>query len=62
MQTHLCSPEDYLSIWQWMSFTWLSPIVAKGKDTSTRLEESDVWEFSPTLGSRATFGKFAAIP
>jgi hypothetical protein len=35
------SPEDNLKLWQWLTVSWLSPLISVGK---TRLiNESDVW-------------------
>jgi len=44
------SPEDYCSLWDWISFHWVVPLVKKG--TYNTLNEDDVWELSPTLSSR----------
>jgi hypothetical protein len=54
------SPEDYTSLWGWLSFAWVSPLVAAG--THATLHEADVWALSPTMQSRAIFAKFAALP
>lgn len=51
------SPEDYTSLWGWLSFGWVSPLVARG--TSVTLHEPDVWALSPALQSRALFAKFS---
>ncbi|KAF9258418.1 hypothetical protein L218DRAFT_964491 [Marasmius fiardii PR-910] len=53
------SPEDYITLWGWISFSWIYPIVALGN--STTLEESDVWNLSPMLHSRVLFQKFVAL-
>jgi hypothetical protein len=44
------SPEDYCSLWDWISFHWVVPLIKKG--TYNTLNEDDVWELSPTLSSR----------
>ena len=44
------SPEDYCSLWDWISFHWVVPLIRKG--TYNTLNEDDVWELSPTLSSR----------
>jgi len=44
------SPEDYCSLWDWISFHWVVPLIKKG--TYNTLNEDDVWELSPTLCSR----------
>ncbi|TDL18519.1 multidrug resistance-associated ABC transporter [Rickenella mellea] len=48
------SPEDYTSLWGWLSFQWVNPLMEKG-GTSATLNESDVWELSPTMQSRPVF-------
>ncbi|KAF9070335.1 multidrug resistance-associated ABC transporter [Rhodocollybia butyracea] len=53
------SPEDYTSLGSWLSFTWIYPLVRKGKHTT--LNESDVWNISPTMQSRPIFVKFLSI-
>jgi hypothetical protein len=53
------SPEDYTSLWGWISFAWVTPLVASG--TTATLNEQDIWALSPTLQSKAIFGKFAAL-
>ena len=44
------SPEDYCSLWDWISFHWVVPLIRKG--TYNTLNEDDVWKLSPTLCSR----------
>ena len=44
------SPEDYCSLWDWISFHWVVPLIKKG--TYSTLNEDDVWKLSPTLSSR----------
>jgi hypothetical protein len=43
-------PEDYCSLWDWISFHWVVPLIKKG--TYNTLNEDDVWKLSPTLSSR----------
>ena len=43
------SPEDYCSLWDWISFHWVVPLIKKG--THSTLNEDDVWKLSPTLSS-----------
>ncbi|KAF9258421.1 P-loop containing nucleoside triphosphate hydrolase protein [Marasmius fiardii PR-910] len=50
------STEDYTTLWGWISFTWIYPLVSLGK--STTLNEWDVWNLSPTFQSRPLFQKF----
>ncbi|KAH9922425.1 multidrug resistance-associated ABC transporter [Fomitopsis serialis] len=51
------SPEDYTTLWGWMSFTWILPLVERG--TNTTLSESDVWALSPTMQARPLYIKFS---
>ena len=44
------SPEDYCTLWDWVSFHWVVPLIKKG--TYNTLNEDDVWKLSPTLSSR----------
>lgn len=44
------SPEDYCSLWDWISFHWVVPLIRKG--TYNTLNEDDVWKLSPTLCAR----------
>ncbi|KXN85925.1 ATP-dependent bile acid permease [Leucoagaricus sp. SymC.cos] len=49
--------EDYTSLFGWITFYWVYPLVRKGR--STTLNEEDVWDLSPTLQSRPIFVKFS---
>lgn len=51
------SPEDYTTLWGWMSFRWILPLVDRG--TATTLNESDVWKLSPTMQARPLYIKFS---
>ncbi|KAI0275322.1 multidrug resistance-associated ABC transporter [Gloeopeniophorella convolvens] len=51
------SPEDYTSLWGWITFSWVWPLVKRG--TNTTLNEVDVWALSPTIQSRPVFAKFS---
>ncbi|TCD65581.1 hypothetical protein EIP91_002465 [Steccherinum ochraceum] len=51
------SPEDYTTLWGWMSFGWVNPLIARG--TSTTLNETDVWNLSPRHQSRPLFLKWS---
>ncbi|EDR03156.1 multidrug resistance-associated ABC transporter [Laccaria bicolor S238N-H82] len=53
------TPEDYTSLWGWVTFFWVKPLVDLGRDNT--LNESDVWNLSPTMQSRPIFVKFSAI-
>ncbi|KAF8502967.1 multidrug resistance-associated ABC transporter [Gautieria morchelliformis] len=51
------SPEDYTSLWGWISFEWVHPLVRKG--TNETLNEPDVWDLSPTMQSKPLYMKFS---
>ncbi|KAF9555963.1 multidrug resistance-associated ABC transporter [Agrocybe pediades] len=53
------SPEDYTTLWGWITFSWVYPLVKRGKNTT--LDEKDVWNMSPTMQSRPVFTKFSSI-
>ncbi|KAH0834256.1 hypothetical protein J3R83DRAFT_11612 [Lanmaoa asiatica] len=53
------SPEDYATIIQWITFSWVYPLIKRG--TSTTMNEEDVWDLSPTSQSRPVFSKFTTI-
>ncbi|KAJ7679731.1 multidrug resistance-associated ABC transporter [Mycena rosella] len=53
------SPEDYTPLWQWISFSWIYPLIKKG--TNTTLSDKDVWQLSPNLQSRPVFIKFSSL-
>ncbi|KAF7331551.1 ATP-dependent bile acid permease [Mycena kentingensis (nom. inval.)] len=53
------SPEDYTTLYQWITFSWMYPLVKKG--TRQTLDEDDVWAMSPTMQSRPVFLKFQSI-
>ncbi|KAJ7624560.1 hypothetical protein FB45DRAFT_84390 [Roridomyces roridus] len=53
------SPEDYTPLWEWLSFNWIYPLIRKG--TNSTLADSDVFQLSPTLRSRAVFAKFTSL-
>ncbi|KDQ16443.1 hypothetical protein BOTBODRAFT_186497 [Botryobasidium botryosum FD-172 SS1] len=50
------SPEDYTTLWGWITFSWIEPLIARG--TKSTLNEADVWSLSPTLQSKLVFTKF----
>ncbi|KAH7927022.1 P-loop containing nucleoside triphosphate hydrolase protein [Leucogyrophana mollusca] len=53
------SPEDYTTIWGWITFSWVYPLIRRG--TSMTMNEEDVWNLSPTMQSRPVFTKFSTI-
>ncbi|KAF9255339.1 multidrug resistance-associated ABC transporter [Marasmius fiardii PR-910] len=52
------APEDYTTLYGWISFSWVSPLILRGK--SFTLNESDVPNLSTTLQSRPLLEKFTA--
>ncbi|KAG6908490.1 hypothetical protein DXG01_004424 [Tephrocybe rancida] len=54
------SPEDYTSLFGWITFSWVYPLVQRGRYTT--LNEKDVWALSPTFQSRSLFIKFITLP
>ncbi|KAF8211356.1 multidrug resistance-associated ABC transporter [Mycena galopus ATCC 62051] len=53
------SPEDYTSLFGWMTFAWVFPLIQRGKNNS--LAEKDVWNLSPTMQARPVFYKFTLL-
>ncbi|KAJ7850608.1 hypothetical protein B0H14DRAFT_2581828 [Mycena olivaceomarginata] len=53
------SPEDYTRLWGWITFSWVYPMIKRGKHET--LNEKDVWSLSPTMQSRPLFIKFQSI-
>ncbi|KAH9854525.1 multidrug resistance-associated ABC transporter [Lenzites betulinus] len=51
------SPEDYTTVWGWVSFRWVLPLLELG--THNTLNEVDVWSLSPTMQSRPLHIKFS---
>ncbi|KAI0827335.1 multidrug resistance-associated ABC transporter [Trametes gibbosa] len=51
------SPEDYTTVWGWVSFRWVVPLLDLG--TYNTLNEVDVWSLSPTMQSRPLHIKFS---
>ena len=52
------SPEDYTTLFGWLTFSWVAPLIVKG--TNTTLNEPDVWNVSPTMQARPLYMKFSA--
>ncbi|KAF9007200.1 hypothetical protein BDQ17DRAFT_1351594 [Cyathus striatus] len=52
------SPEDYTSLYGWITFNWIKPLVDRGRNTT--LNENDVWSLSPQMQSKPVFAKFAS--
>ncbi|KAJ7892528.1 multidrug resistance-associated ABC transporter [Mycena olivaceomarginata] len=53
------SVEDYTPLWQWITFSWVYPLIKKG--TTTTLADKDVFELSPNIQSRPVFIKFSSL-
>ncbi|KAJ6516148.1 hypothetical protein C8R45DRAFT_1049577 [Mycena sanguinolenta] len=53
------SPEDYTSLFGWMTFTWIFPLIRRGAINA--LAEKDVWDLSPTMQARPVFQKFKQL-
>ena len=53
------SPEDYTTILQWITFSWVYPLIRRG--THTTMNEEDVWNLSIVIQSRPLFTKFSKL-
>lgn len=53
------APEDYTSLWGWISFSWVGPLVKRG--TYATLNEDDVEKLSITMQARPVFLKFSEL-
>ncbi|KAF7331515.1 ATP-dependent bile acid permease [Mycena kentingensis (nom. inval.)] len=53
------SPEDYTTLFEWITFSFIHPLIRKGSQQT--LYEQHVWEMSPTMQSRPVFAKFQTI-
>ncbi|CAE6396795.1 unnamed protein product [Rhizoctonia solani] len=51
--------EDHCTLWQWMTFTWVSPIISLG--ASRPLEEKDLWQLSRSMRTRTLMRKFLQV-
>ncbi|CAE6413166.1 unnamed protein product [Rhizoctonia solani] len=51
--------EDYCTLWQWMTFTWVSPIISLG--ALRPLEEKDMWQLSRSMRTRTLMRKFLQV-
>ncbi|KZP20509.1 hypothetical protein FIBSPDRAFT_1044782 [Athelia psychrophila] len=56
----LLSPEDYCTVWQWLTFNWMYPLIRRGRHETIR--EPSVWNLSPTMRSGSLFTKFRILP
>lgn len=55
----LRSPEDNLTLWQFMSVSWMSPLISIG--TKRQLHNEDVWKLSFEFQHRLLHEKFRAL-
>lgn len=55
----LQSPEDDLTLWQWMSITWMSPLIALGK--KRQLNDEDIWLLGWEFQHRRLHEKFRSL-
>ena len=53
------SPEDFTTLFGWVWFSWVTPLIAKG--TNETLQEKDVWDLSVTMQARPVFRKFLTL-
>ncbi|KAL4065664.1 hypothetical protein V8B97DRAFT_1983434 [Scleroderma yunnanense] len=53
------SPEDYASIFEWATYSWVYPLVKRG--STIDMDEGSVWDLSPAMQSRPVFNKFRTI-
>ncbi|KAF6756229.1 multidrug resistance-associated ABC transporter [Ephemerocybe angulata] len=51
------APDDYTSLFGWTTFSWVYPIIKRGRYTT--LNEDDVWNLSSTVRSKPVFKKFS---
>lgn len=58
--THLLrSPEDNLTLWQFMSVSWMSPLISLG--SARQLNSEDVWKLSFEFQHRLLHDKFREL-
>ncbi|KAG7443764.1 multidrug resistance-associated ABC transporter [Guyanagaster necrorhizus] len=53
------SPEDYTTLFGWLTFSWVYPLVNNGRYNT--LNDADVWNLSPSFQSRPLFIKFSSV-
>lgn len=53
------SPEDYTTLFGWITFSWVSPLIRIG--TAKTLQEDDVWMMSKTMQAKPVFSRFEEI-
>jgi hypothetical protein len=58
-RTGLRSPEDNLTLWQYMTVSWMSPLIALGK--TRQLHDEDVWDLAYEFQHRLLLDKFREL-
>lgn len=53
------SPEDYASIFEWATYSWVYPLIKRGNTMEMKYE--DVWDLTPAMRSGPIFTKFSVI-
>ncbi|KAI5999875.1 P-loop containing nucleoside triphosphate hydrolase protein [Pisolithus orientalis] len=53
------SPEDYASIFEWATYSWVYPLIKRGNTMEMKYE--DVWDLTPAMHSGPIFAKFSSI-
>jgi hypothetical protein len=56
----LRSPEDNLTLWQFMTVSWMGPLISIG--TTRQLNEHDIWQLSYELQHRLLHDTFRVLP
>jgi len=56
----LRSPEDNITLWQFLSVSWMSPLISLG--FSRQLHDDDVWSLSYQFLHRTLHEKFKEVP
>ncbi|KAG9087260.1 hypothetical protein FRC07_012868, partial [Ceratobasidium sp. 392] len=51
--------EDYCTLFEWITFSWVSPLIAMG--ASKALEEKDVWQLSRQMRTRVLMKQFLRL-
>ncbi|KAL1696726.1 hypothetical protein GGG16DRAFT_43160 [Schizophyllum commune] len=52
-------PEDYVTLFEWLTFSWVYAFIRKGRYNT--LDLADVWNLSPIMRSRPVFIKFSSL-
>ncbi|KAG8691671.1 hypothetical protein FRC11_013282 [Ceratobasidium sp. 423] len=66
LTNELTSPEDGVTLWGWMTFSFMGPLFALADERSVRSSESgkfslndeDIWSLSPTFAHRNVFRRY----